>query len=173
MILRNYKLIFNLFTSVLEQEYHHLSLWYFVSFICGIGTYFTLSSEPSFISILVIFVISLSLLIFKNNIFGLFIAGIIIAFSCGMIVGKYRVSNLHIATIKKPVISRISGIVESMKPTTHGMQVVLYQVKIQKLEQILQKVRISMPAKYAQEVNINDNISLVARLYKPQTFMHI
>ncbi|WP_341756711.1 hypothetical protein [Candidatus Tisiphia endosymbiont of Nemotelus nigrinus] len=82
-------------------------------------------------------------------------------------------SNLHIATIKKPVISRISGIVESMKPTTHGMQVVLYQVKIQKLEQILQKVRISMPAKYAQEVNINDNISLVARLYKPQTFMHI
>ncbi len=169
MILRNYKLIFNLFTSILEQEYHHLSLWYFVSFICGIGTYFTLSSEPSFISILAIFVISLSLLILKNNIFGRFIAGIIIAFSCGMVVGKYRVSNLHVISIKKPIVSRISGIVESMKPTTHGMQVILYQVKIQKLKQVLQKVRISMPVKYAQEVNINDNISLVARLYKPQT----
>ncbi|WP_425363691.1 DUF4131 domain-containing protein [Candidatus Tisiphia endosymbiont of Hybos culiciformis] len=169
MILRNYKLIFNLFTSILEQEYHNLSLWYFVSFICGIGTYFTLSSEPSFIFILAIFTISLSLLILRNNIFGRFIAGIIIAFSCGMVVGKYRVSNLHVISIKKPITSRISGIVESMKPTTHGMQVVLYQVEIQKIKQVLQKIRISMPVKYAQEVNINDNISLVARLYKPQT----
>ncbi len=52
MTLRDYKLIFRLAKSILEQEYHNLSLWYFVSFICGIGTYFTLSSEPSFISIL-------------------------------------------------------------------------------------------------------------------------
>ncbi|WP_375332195.1 ComEC/Rec2 family competence protein [Candidatus Tisiphia endosymbiont of Temnostethus pusillus] len=169
MTLRDYKLIFRLAKSILEQEYHNLSLWYFVSFICGIGTYFTLSSEPSFISILAIFTISLSLIILRNNIFGRFIAGIIIAFSCGMLVGKYRISNLHVVGIKKPIISRISGIVESMKPTTHGMQVILYQVKIQKLKQVLQKVRISMPAKYAQEININDNISLVAQLYKPQS----
>ncbi|WP_342268213.1 hypothetical protein [Candidatus Tisiphia endosymbiont of Empis tessellata] len=105
MILRDYKLIFKLAKSILEQEYHNLSLWYFVSFICGIGTYFTLSSEPSFISILAIFTISLSLIILRNNIFGRFIAGIIIAFSCGMLVGKYRISNLHVVGIKKPIIS--------------------------------------------------------------------
>ncbi|MCC8398224.1 MAG: ComEC family competence protein [Rickettsia endosymbiont of Labidopullus appendiculatus] len=169
MILGNYKLILNLVKSILEQEYHHLSLWYFVSFVCGIGTYFTLSKEPSFISILAIFIISLSLLILRNNIFGRFLSGIIIAFSCGMLVSKYRVSSLHVSTIRSPIISRVSGMVESMKPTTHGMQVILYQVKIQKLKQVLQKVRISMPAKYAQEININDNISLVVRLYKPQT----
>lgn len=172
MILRNYKLIFKLAKSILEQEYHNLGLWYFVSFIYGIVIYFTLSNEPSFISILAIFTISLSLIILRNNIFGRFISGIIIAFSCGMLVGKYRISNLHVVGIKKPIISQIGGTIESMKPTTHGMQIILHQVKIQKLNrsnQVLEKVRISMPAKYAQEININDSINLVAQLYKPQS----
>ncbi|WP_375330796.1 ComEC/Rec2 family competence protein [Candidatus Tisiphia endosymbiont of Oplodontha viridula] len=172
MTLRDYKLIFKLAKSILEQEYHNLSLWYFVSFIYGIVIYFTLSNEPSFISILAIFTISLSLIILRNNIFGRFISGIIIAFSCGMLVGKYRISNLHVVGIKKPIISQIGGTIESMKPTTHGMQIILHQVKIQKLNrsnQVLEKVRISMPAKYAQEININDSINLVAQLYKPQS----
>ncbi|WP_342260068.1 ComEC/Rec2 family competence protein [Candidatus Tisiphia endosymbiont of Metellina segmentata] len=114
----------------------------------------------------------MSLIILRNNIFGRFIAGIIIAFSCGMLVGKYRISNLHVVGIKKPIISQIGGTIELMKPTTHGMQIILHQVKIQKLNrsnQVLEKVRISMPAKYVQEININDNISLVAQLYKPQS----
>lgn len=84
-----------------------------------------------------------------------------------MLVGKYRISNLHVVGIKKPIISQIGGTIESMKPTTHGMQIILHQVKIQKLNrsnQVLEKVRISMPAKYAQEININDSINLVAQL---------
>lgn len=113
MTLRDYKLIFKLAKSMFEQEYHNLSLWYLVSFIYGI--------------------VSSYLIILRNNIFGRFISGIIIVFSCGMLVSKYRISNLHVVGIKKPIISQIGGTIESMKPTTHGMRVILYQVKFKNL----------------------------------------
>lgn len=93
----------------------------------------------------------------------------LIAYIFGIFVGKYRVDNLHVVTIEKPIISKIQGQIESIKPTNHGAQLVLKQVTIHKLKRVLPKIRISVPAKYIQEININDTISIVASLYKPQS----
>ncbi|WP_017208448.1 hypothetical protein [Rickettsia australis] len=49
----------------------------------------------------------------------------IIAFIFGVFISKYRVTNLHGATLHKPIITKISGKIESIKPTTIGEQVVL------------------------------------------------
>ncbi len=98
-----------------------------------------------------------------------FISGLIIAYSFGIVVGKYRVHNLHVVSIEKPVISWVQGQIESITPTHHGAQLVLKEVTIYKLKQTLNKIRVSLPAKYIQEININDKISMVASLYKPQS----
>ncbi len=47
---------------ILEQEYHNLSLWYCVSFIAGIVTYFTLVNEPSCLLIVSMPIIALPLI---------------------------------------------------------------------------------------------------------------
>jgi ComEC/Rec2-related protein len=171
MISSCYQFIAKFFKTTLEQEYHNLSLWYFVSFIAGIISYFSLNNEPSLAIILTIFMVALSLIIFRTireNIFGRFISSLIIAFTLGMLIGKFRVANLHITVIERPVILKIQGEIESIKPTTYGMQVLLQQVKIDKLNQFLEKVRISIPAKYATKINIGDTIKILACLDKPQ-----
>lgn len=169
MIIGVYRATINILRSILEQEYYNLSLWYFVSYLCGIVTYFSLSFEPIFVSIFTIFALSLLLIFLRQNIFWRFIGGLIIAYTFGMVVGKYRVENLHIVIIARPIISQIQGQIESIKPTNHGAQLILKQVTIHKLKQVLTKVRISLPAKYIQEININDDINIVASLYKPQS----
>jgi competence protein ComEC len=168
MVLGTYQATIKVLRSILEQEYYNLSLWYFVSYLCGITTYFSLSFEPLFLSIFIIFVLSLLLIFCERNIFWRFAGRLIIFFTFGMMVGKYRIDNLHSVIIEKPIISQIQGQIESIKPTNYGAQLVLKQVTIHKLKKILTKVRISLPKKYVQEININDEISMVASLYKPQ-----
>ncbi|WP_241773767.1 DUF4131 domain-containing protein [Rickettsia asembonensis] len=92
----------------------------------------------------------------------------IIAFIFGVFISKYRVTNLHGETLHKPIITKISGNIESIKPTIIGGQIVLNNIKIEKINRNLQKVKISIPKKYIQEIRVNDRITLLAKLYKPQ-----
>ncbi|BBJ30920.1 hypothetical protein RAS_00290 [Rickettsia asiatica] len=72
----------------------------------------------------------------------------IIAFIFGIFISKYRVTNLHSEMLYKPIITKISGKIESIKPTIIGGQVVLNNIKIKKINRNLQKVKISTPRKY-------------------------
>ncbi|MDE8611546.1 palindromic element RPE5 domain-containing protein [Rickettsia felis] len=142
----------------------------------------------------------------------------IIAFIFGVFISKYRVTNLHGETLHKPIITKISGNIESIKPTIIGGQIVLNNIKIEKINRNLQKVKISIPRKYLyssemqsdymkinleksnrsvsrgaertevrehprtykddvanfggsssiKEIRVNDRITLLAKLYKPQ-----
>ena len=108
---------------ILEEEYNNISLWYFVSFISGIVVYFTLRSEPSNQFVLFIFCSSLPLLYLKKyGIFLQFTSCIIVSFSIGILVGKYRTNSVKPTSIDKPIISQIDGTVESIKPTIKAGQ---------------------------------------------------
>jgi competence protein ComEC len=156
--------------NTLEAEYQNISLWYFVSFLTGIIVYFTLESEPKLQSVLFAFFASIPLLYIKKySIFLQFLSCLILAFMLGMLVAKYRKDNLDPVSIEKPIISQISGIVESIKPTIKGMQVILSDTKIYKLsEKPRYKVKINIPVKYSQDIFLHDEIKLLAKLFIPQ-----
>ncbi|HJD55129.1 MAG TPA: ComEC family competence protein [Rickettsia endosymbiont of Pyrocoelia pectoralis] len=164
-----------------EAEYDNLNLWYFVSFICGIVVYFTLRFNYSFstinISLLSFLILSISRKYINNlgkwglidySIIFSFICKVIIAFIFGIVISKNRTMNLHAQTLHKPIITEVSGKIESIKPTIIGGQIVLNEIKIQKINRNLQKVKISVPKKYLQEIRVNDYITVLAKLYKPQ-----
>lgn len=156
--------------DILEREYHNLSLWYFVSFFAGIIFYFSLPLEPATNHFIILFVFSLPLVVLrKYGIFWQFFSGLIIAFNFGILSSKYRVMHLNNISIEKPIISQVEGVVESIKPTTRGMQVVLKQAKIYKANAKINKIRISIPSKYSSNINIYDHIKLLAKLYSPQS----
>ncbi len=155
--------------AIFEAEYNHLNLWYFISFICGIIVYFSLNFDFSFSTIGIILLVLLILSTSKRySIIIKFIYGIIIAFAIGLLVAKYRTASVHGQTIHKPIITLVGGKIESIKPTIIGGQVVLSEIKIEKINRDLQKVKISIPKKYLQEIRVNDYITLLAKLYKPQ-----
>ncbi len=141
--------ILQYFKITLEAEYNNLNIWYFVSFIYGIIVYFSLDFELSFTTIFFIFCACLILTFTRNsNIFLQFTYWMIIAFIFGVFISKYRVTNLHGETLHKPIITEISGNIESIKPTIIGGQIVLNNIKIEKINRNLQKVKISIPKKY-------------------------
>jgi len=167
------------FKTTLEAEYNNLNLWYFVSFICGIIVYFSLKFELAFSTITIIFFTFLILFISKkysfvssslvsSSIVSRFVCGLIIAFTVGLSVSKYRVTSLHGQTLHKPIITKISGTIESIKPTIIGGQVIIGSIKIEKINRALRKVKISVSKKYLQEIRVNDYITLLVKLYKPQ-----
>lgn len=145
----------NYLKATFEAEYNHLNLWYFVSFICGIIVYFSLNFDFSFSTIGIILLALLILSTSKRyGIIIKFIYGIIIAFTIGLLVAKYRTASVHGQTIHKPIITVVSGKIESIKPTIIGGQVVLNEIKIEKINRDLQKVKISIPKKYLQKVRV-------------------
>jgi len=155
--------------NILEREYSSLSLWYFVSFIGGIIIYFALPTEPSTLYISALLFFSLPLLTLrKHGILWQFSSSLIIAFNFGMLAGKFRVISLNNIFIEKSVISQVEGIVASIKPTTKGRQVVLRETKIYKANEKINKIRISIPTKYSNNINTHDHIKLLAKLYSPQ-----
>lgn len=159
----------NYLKKALEAEYDNLNLWYFVSFICGIIVYFSLDFKFSSATITIIFFYFLILFItWKYKIIFSFICKIIIAFIIGMLISKHRIINLQAETLHKPVITEISGKIESIKPTIIGGQVLLNDIEIQKIKRNLHKVKISIPRKYSYEIRVGDRILLLAKLYKPQ-----
>lgn len=153
----------------LEQEYYNLSLWYFVSFISGIIFYFSLSFEPPWLLIMLIFLGSLLLLYLRR--YGLLwhlISGIIVAFTFSLLISKYRILNVNTITLGEPIISKVDGTVESIKFTTKGIQIILSKAKIYKLNTSFEKIRISVPTKYSSNISVNERISLLTKLYKAQ-----
>ena len=156
------------FIQKLDEEYHRLSLWYFVFFIAGILVYFTLEHEPSLRYITALFLTSFTTLYLrKYGLSGIFISGIIIAFTYGLFVGKYRESKLGMFTISKSVNAFVVGDVAGMKPTTRGMQVVLSDVSFGKkysAQSMPNQVRVNIKFEHVQDIMLGDRIGIYAML---------
>lgn len=116
----------NYFVKKLEEEYHHLSLWYFVFFFYGVAVYFksldSLSYTKSFNNSLLFFTaISIILTFFvlflrkkERFIPGLFTT-ILLSFILGMTVSCFRVASAKTNPITKVDIFDIEARVSEIK----------------------------------------------------------
>ncbi|WPY00683.1 ComEC/Rec2 family competence protein [Candidatus Trichorickettsia mobilis] len=161
-------IVWHYLVNKLHEEYHHLSLWYVVAFISGIAVYFSLAFEPSILQIIIIAISSLaSLYLRKYGIVGQFLSWLIIAFVCGILVSKYRVTTINTINIKSSITSELTGNVKAIKPITSGWQVVLDDVTVDKLDIQLSGVRVNINKRYmkhTKEIFINNRIKMIAEL---------
>jgi len=160
--------------SKLEQEYHHLSLWYFVSFIFGIvfffrfyesiPNYFFFASLPG--------LLTLSIFFSKRNLLIFFVAACSFSFCVGMLTASVRISLAGSSAFTRPVTAEITGGVENIKPTLRGMQITLKDVFLQHSRKNsiknLKKVRINISNKIASNLSYGDKIKLRAKLFPLQ-----
>lgn len=149
----------------LEAEYHHINLWYFVSFLSGIIFFFQHPYKFSpYISFLVL--IPLAGIIFypcNRNIILQFISISIFAFVTGFCVSGLRINTIKINPIKKNIVTDIIGVVSNIKPALRGMQVTLDGLKSN--DHNLSKVRINIANKFVTDINRGDEIKLRVKLF--------
>jgi competence protein ComEC len=153
----------------LEQEYHHLSLWYFISFIFGIIIYF------QFFSIKIFYILALAALtlafiaryFYKTNIILFFLSFCLFSLFIGMIIANFRFESIDITSIERPVITNLEGEVESLKPTLRGVQL---QLKVSKndMGNEIDKVRVNISDKLSSDLSPGDIISLKVKLFPLQ-----
>lgn len=152
--------------NILAQEYHRLSLWYFVSFIFGIIYFlayrsgFT-TSEASFVFLL----LSLLAYYWRLNLIVNFLAICLICFFLGIITAEVRLETASSHPINRAITSKIIGRVEDITPTTRGSQIILDKVQVDYNNLSLNKVRINVNNHDIDHVNNNDLISLRAKLF--------
>jgi len=153
----------------LEEEYHHLSLWYFVSFIFGIIFFFHDNFHYSIYAIYSI-IASLVILVWllrNRNLLCFFVSACLLAFSVGILVSSLRIASINTNPIKKTMISELSGNVIQITPTRRGTQVTLEDVHL--FNQHLNKVRINVSNKLIADITHGDLIKLKAKLFPLQS----
>ena len=163
--------MFVYFSNTLESEFNRLSLWYVVSFIFGIAFYFSLPFEPSIWVVTTAFIITLISLMLSSAMKKLlwqFLSWILCAYMFGIVISKYHVMITNTKTIETPVITNITGIIDSIRPTTKGISIIIKNVSSNDVTEI-QKVRIHIPEKYTTGMSVGDFIKLRVKLQHPQT----
>ena len=118
---------FKYFYRKIEEEYHHLSLWYFVSFIFGIVCFFQNVSEFSFPSSLAVVIPLFILAIYlrNKNLLLFFATACCLSFFVGFFVNSFQTSLVETKPIEKMIIADVTGEVISIKPSLRGMQLLL------------------------------------------------
>lgn len=150
-----------------REEYHHLSLWCFASFIFGIISYFSLSFEPSAKYVAMIFASSFTTIYLRRfGFIGIFISALIIAFCFGFAASKYRVLNLKVSTIDHSFTSIIEGRILNIKPITKGTQILLTEINFpeKNLENFNSNIKLNLKDEYASNLMVGDKISIFAYL---------
>jgi len=153
-----------------EQEYHHLSLWYFVGFISGIVLFFQVFPVKS-LYILVSSAAccaSLSRYFYKRNLIIYFLSFCILSIIIGMIFANIRLYSIDTKPIKKTITMQLEGEVESLKPTLRGVQVLMQNNKGDNNRKF-NKVRINISNKLSSKLNPGDVISLKVKLFPLQS----
>ena len=168
--------LFTTIKNILEEEFQNLCFFHFVCFVSGIIFYYALPFEPTILySSLILMSLCILLCIalkFINNITVHFILFSLIAALLGFSIAKINMFTKEREVITSSVITELSGIVESMKPTSHGMQITLGKVKIlpdtHNQYNNIKTVKINISKKFIKSgedmLNINDRISLKAKL---------
>ncbi|GAB4163124.1 MAG: hypothetical protein Tsb006_1880 [Rickettsiaceae bacterium] len=154
----------------LEEEYHHIGLWYFASFIFGIIFFFQDLSEIPFYWYL-IFVVPLAAfaIFFKEKDIILFFSTFcLLMFLSGVFISSFRTYAITTKPITKNITRVISGEVTNLKPTLKGYQVTIDHIEPDGKSE-LSKVRIHVADKFAKGLVQGDIISLKAKLFPLST----
>lgn len=168
----------------LEQEYHHLSLWYFVFFFYGIAFYLKsvdlfnqgillnthITLYLTILSVLIYFVVFLR--IKEKFIFSLLLT-ILFSFGCGVTIAHFRITNAQIypKPITKTNIFDVEAKVLEVKPTIGGAQLILDNVVILNKsdnnlkKQNLGKIKVSLRGESSLDFLKNDVINLRTQLF--------
>ena len=156
---------FKYFYRKLEEEYHHISLWYFVSFIFGIVYFFQNVSEFSFYSSLAILIPLLILAIYlrNKNLILFFAIACCLSFFVGFFVSSFQTFLVETKPIQKVIIADVTGEVIGIKPSLRGTQITLSNVKID--NDNLSKVRINISQKLATDLDYGATVKLKAKLF--------
>lgn len=154
----------------LEQEYHHLSLWYFVSFISGITLFFQFLPNKSLYTLVSCAALSILLIryFYRRNIIIYFIASCFFGLMIGMIVANIRLDLVKITPISRTMITTLEGEVESLKPTLRGMQLLLQNNKSD-ANRDFNKVRVNISNKLSSELMPGDIVKLKTKLFPLQS----
>ena len=156
---------FKYFHRKIEEEYHHLSLWYFVSFIFGIVCFFENVSEFSFLSLLsVVIPLFISAIYLRNkNLLVFFAIACCLSFFVGFFVSSFQTSLVETKPIEKMIIADVTGEVIGIKPSLRGTQITLGNVKID--NDTLSKVRINISQKLTTDLDYGAKVKLRAKLF--------
>jgi ComEC/Rec2-related protein len=170
------------FIKKLEEEYHHLSLWYFVLFFYGITVYFkfldSLSYAKSFNnSVLFFTAISIILTNFvfflrktERFILGIFVTSLLF-FIIGMNVACFRVASTSTIQLSKVAVFDIEAKVLETKPTIRGGQLILTDIVIlnkgkdNTKDLNLSKIKVSLRGESSLDLVKNDIIRLTVKLF--------
>jgi competence protein ComEC len=167
--------MFTYFIKKLEQEYHHLSLWYFVFFFYGIAFYLKsvelfnqgVSFNSCFITSSVLLYFIFSLRKKEKLIFSLFLT-ILFSFASGVVITHLRVTNAKTSPrpISKTNVFDIEAKVLEVKPTIGGSQLILDNVVIlNKNDNIFGKIKVSLRGESSLDFLKNDVINLRVQLF--------
>jgi len=153
------------FRRKLEEEYHHISLWYFVSFIFGIVYFFQDVSEFAFYYLFAVVIPLFILAIYLKNkdIVLFFITACCLSFFVGFFVSSFRTYLVETKPIQKAIIADITGEIIGVKPSLRGTQITLSDVKIGNSD--LSKVRINISQKLVTDLDYGAKVKLRAKLF--------
>lgn len=163
-------MISNYLIRKLEQEYHHLSLWYFVSFISGIILFFQLLPNKSLYTLVSSAALSILLIryFYRRNVIIYFISSCFLGLIIGMIVANIRLDLVKITPISRILITTLEGEVESLKPTLRGVQLLLRKNKSD-VSRDFNKVRVNISNKLSNNLAPGDIVRLKAKLFPLQS----
>ena len=163
-------MIINYLSQKLKQEYHHLSLWYFVSFISGIILFFQLLPNKSLYTLVSCVALSILLIRYfrRRNIILYFISACFLGLIAGMIIANIRLDSVKITPIKKTMITTLEGEVEILKPTLKGIQLLLSMNKSD-VNRKFNKVRVNISNKLSSNVMPGDIVRLKTKLFPLQS----
>jgi ComEC/Rec2-related protein len=163
-------MIFASLYNKLEEEYHNLPIWYFVSFMLGIIYFFSCAADVTlrviiFSASLPIALICAARIWRSEHIIIKFVSYIMLMFCIGLFASYVRTSLNDTHPIQVPIVTNIEGVVENIKPSLRGLQVTI--VDITAPEESLHKVRINLSHELLGEIIISkgDRIALEVRLF--------
>lgn len=163
-------MITNYLNRKLEEEYHHLNLWYFVSFIFGIILFFQFLPDKS----LYVFVscgalITLLIGFFRRrSIIIYFFLLCFLSLIVGMLIANIRLNSVKITPLTRTMVATLEGEVESLKPTLRGVQLLLQKSK-SNANRDFNKVRLNISDKLSSDLAPGDIIRLKAKLFPLQS----
>jgi len=160
----------------LSEEYHHLSLWYFVTFLYGIIFYFSIKFDHRLI-IAPLFLVLFYLIWSRRNqqnidnydnlVLRFFIFNLLF-FTIGLGSGFVRSNHVNTKSIDKAINTEITGLVDQIKPTNHGYSIILNDTKISDPKFQIHKVKIAIGASKMENLQVGDILKLKAKLYPLQ-----
>ncbi len=151
------------------KEQARLVHWLPIGMILGIATYFSLLNEPKITTIILIILIGIVAFLLINKSNWRFLLFQIIGFSIGFTLIFFKVQHLATPMLENSledveVKGTICEITKNAYKEEDTLRIVLDKIAIEN-ETISAKIRINISAEHAQNLEINDAITIKANIY--------